>query len=180
MAGEANLSRLPVIGVMGSGTMPHEHLARPLGEFLAKKNVNLLNGGGGGVMESISRAFFEVKERKGKIIGILPGHPEHPDANPPGYPNQYIEIAIKTHLPYSGTRGTDLLSRNHINILSSDAIIALPGSNGTLSEIALAAHYRKPLVVFMGENDKFPHLPENVKIARNLAEIEKFLQSIDI
>lgn len=59
--------------------------------------------------------------------------------NPPaGYPNPYVELCINTHLPASGTQGTQCHSRNHINILTSDIVIALPGSAGTASEVFLA------------------------------------------
>lgn len=59
---------------------------------------------------------------------------------PAGYPNPYTEIVIRTQCPLSmhPMTGTELSSRNHINILSSDIVIALPGSSGTWSEIQLA------------------------------------------
>ena len=64
--------RIPVVGIMGSGTHPHIHLAQPLGRALAWMRVHLLTGGGGGVMEAASRAFFGVAARSGLVIGILP------------------------------------------------------------------------------------------------------------
>ena len=62
---------------------------------------------------------------------------------PTGYPNPYTEIVIRTQCPLSmhPMTGTELSSRNHINILSSDIVIALPGSSGTWSEIQLAIRY---------------------------------------
>lgn len=46
--------------------------------------------------------------------------------------------------------GQDLTSRNHINILSSELIVALPGGPGTLSEVQLAQIYAKPAIAFLG------------------------------
>ncbi len=137
------------VAVIGSGLDEHEDLARPVGELLASLGVNLLTGGGGGVMRSVSRAFTRAKRTCGISIGIIPCRSEAERAVPKeGYPNEFVELAIYTHLPYSGRRGEDDLSRNHINILTSWAVIVLPGSFGTESEIALARRYGKPLIVF--------------------------------
>lgn len=65
----------------------------------------------------------------------LPDGTVHP---PPNYPNPHVELAIATHLPVSGKEGMSASSRNHINILTSDAVVALPGSHGTASEVQLA------------------------------------------
>ncbi|MBW2193723.1 MAG: molybdenum cofactor carrier protein, partial [Deltaproteobacteria bacterium] len=113
--------RFPIVGVMGSGSKAHKDRAGILGQWLAEENVHLLTGGGGGVMEAVSRAFYETPHRKGFVIGILPGTVSDQDyQSAPGYPNPWVEIPIYTHLPLSGIRGTDPMSRNHINILSAD------------------------------------------------------------
>ncbi|HHM02045.1 MAG TPA: molybdenum cofactor carrier protein, partial [Caldithrix abyssi] len=122
------IRRLPIIGVMGSGKDCREELARPLGRWLAQKGFHLLTGGGGGVMEAVARAFTEVEPREGLSIGIIPGQGGKEKGHPPaGYPNPYIELPVYTHLPDSGRKGTHPLSRNHINILSSDLLVFLPG-----------------------------------------------------
>jgi len=139
--------KLPVVGVMGSGTEDHAALARPLGRLLAESGVHLLTGGGGGAMACVARAFVEVENRAGLVIGVLPGHPA-----PPGYPNPWVEIAIATHLPGRGGRGVDAVSRNAINVLSSDLVIALPGGAGTASEVELARGYGRR-VLLIGWDD---------------------------
>ena len=48
------------VAVIGSGLDEHEDLARPVGELLASLGVNLLTGGGGGVMRSVSRVFLNT------------------------------------------------------------------------------------------------------------------------
>ncbi|MBI5428032.1 MAG: LOG family protein [Nitrospinae bacterium] len=141
-------------GVIGSGSDPCENLSRPLGQWLAKKGFDLINGGGQGVMAEVARAFSSVPGRKGLCIGILPSElpcdsPErrkHYRA-PEGYPNRYIDIPIHTHLHLSGKSGKEIASRNHIVVLTADIVVALPGSAGTRSEIELALDYGKPLVI---------------------------------
>ncbi|HLU47791.1 MAG TPA: hypothetical protein VK116_06895 [Planctomycetota bacterium] len=172
--------RLPVVGVIGSGAEAHEELATPLGRFLAQAGVHLLTGGGRGTMESVSRAFAETPGRRGLVLAILPCHPDDPARPKDGYPNEWVEIAIRTHLPLSGARGTELLSRNHLNVLSSDALIALPGGPGTKSEIELAHRYSKPLVAF-GPTDPAhdPRESETHELHRveTIHELASFLRS---
>lgn len=162
-----------IVGVMGSGSDPWPDRAGPLGRWLAEIGVHLLTGGGGGVMASVSKAFAETPGRSGRVIGILPG-----DASgrpPAGYPNPWVEITIRTHLPLSGARGTSPMSRNHLNILSSDVIVALPGSAGTASEIQLARVYGKPLVAYVAAGSEFPDLPAGTPAAGGLAEVQRFV-----
>ena len=136
----------------------------PLGTWLAKKGFDLVNGGGQGVMAEVAKAFTEVHNREGKVIGIIPSleHCSTPGQRAeyeslPGYPNAFTEIVIRTHLPLVGAEGKEIASRNHIIILSSDLIIALPGSEGTQTEIELAMEYGKPLILISpgGEWDEF-------------------------
>lgn len=187
---------------MGSGATPHAHLAEPLGHALARMGVHLLTGGGPGVMESVSRAFVTVPGREGLVIGILPAgdirpdradadpsrddshvrqseaNPSHADADPgtpPGYPNPWVELAIRTHLDARGDDGSGLHSRNHINILSSDVVIALPGSSGTASEVELAIRYRRPLIL-LGDTPRAERLPVPVPATESVAEAVEFVR----
>ncbi len=139
------VDRLPIVGVMGSGAHSHQDLAAPLGSAIANAGWHLLTGGGGGTMTAASRAFAATPGRNGLCIGVLPGSED--GRSPDGYPNPWVEIVIRTHLPFSGAAGTGPDSRNHINVLSADAVIALPGSAGTRSEIELALRYGRPLAL---------------------------------
>ena len=69
------------------------------------------------------------------------------------------------------------MSRNHINILSSDVVIALPGGLGTASEVVLAKSYKKPVIVFLGSSGRLDGIPAEVPITRSLSETECFLRS---
>lgn len=165
---------LPVVGVMGSGTDEHDELAAPLGRVLAEAGVHLLTGGGRGVMEAVSRAFRGVGTRAGLVIGVCPGRIEKGAYRAPsGYPNPWVEVAIRTHLPDSGVQGRASTSRNHINVLSSDLVIALPGGAGTASEIALAVRYGRP-VYSLGRDGRDP--PE-VHALGGAGEVTEVLRS---
>jgi len=169
--------RRSVVGVMGSSTRAFVDLAEPLGRWLASAGVHLLTGGGVGTMDAVSRAFAETRPREGLAIGVLPADLPDGTAVPrAGYPNPFVELAIFTHLPLSGISGTDPRSRNHINILSSDVVVVLPGNEGTASEMALAVRYGKPVIAFFGDHAVEWQPPPGVPIARTMAEVESFVR----
>ncbi len=120
-------------------------------------------------MESVSRAFAAVEERDGLMIGVLP-FPETGAES--GHPNPWVEIAIRTHL---GKQGAEFSSRNHVNVLTSDVVVALPGSAGTASEVALSVRYGRPVVLF-GELDRARGLPSAVATARTVEEVIAFVR----
>ena len=166
------------VGVIGSGTFEHEECARAVGEMLADFGVNLLTGGGRGVMTSVSRAFTQRPRTRGICIGIIPCEDETDRATPKaGYPNEFVELAIYTHLPLSGDQGTHDLSRNHINVLSCVAIVSLPGESGTVSELELAIRYRKPVIVYSPNPALVRHFPHSVKSTNNVDEVKEFLRA---
>ena len=127
------------------------------------------------------RAFFETSPRRGIVIGAVPGFVARLDALeeriaappgydlPSGYPNEWVELAIYTHLPDSGPEGTLASSRNHINVLSADAIVVLPGGEGTESKICLATQYGVPIVAYG------THAPHGIHHAATLDELRDFL-----
>jgi predicted Rossmann-fold nucleotide-binding protein len=127
-------------------------------------------------MAAASRAFYETPNRRGVVIGIVPC--EEGSVLPrAGYPNPWVEVPIFTHLPHSGPRGQEPLSRNHINVLTADVIVALPGSAGTASEVALAVSYRRPIVAFLDSADEIPGLPAQVSVFDRLEEVCSFVQA---
>lgn len=119
-----------VIGVIGESVISnpaHAALAEEVGRLVAAAGCALICGGLGGVMEAAARG---AREAGGLTIGILPGS-ERADANP------YVEVAIATGLGQI---------RNLILVLSSDALIAIGGGYGTLSEIGHALRAGKPVI----------------------------------
>ncbi len=173
------------IGVMGSGKLPWTELAAPLGRALALGGYHLLTGGGQGVMTSVSEAFCAVPARTGRSIGIVPTEAVDKEDGAgstfralPGYPNPFVEVTILSPLPRhlpDAPPGT--LSRNHINVLSSDAIVALPGNHGTRNEIGLAVHYGKPVILF-GESEHFADMPASLVRTVSLDTVMAFVRTV--
>jgi len=160
---------------MGSGTESHEPESSQLGRWLAQEGVHVLTGGGGGVMAAVSRAFHETPGRKGLVIGVLPSS-ERPGTPKPGYPNPWVEVPILTHLPSTGVHGAEATSRNHINVLSSDVIVALAGADGTRSELELAVTYDRPVIAFIATRDEIPGIPDEVDSSGVLDEVCAFVR----
>lgn len=168
--------RLPIVGIMGSSTRPHRERAEAIGGWLATQPVHLLTGGGTGVMAEVSRAFSAVAGRKGMVIGVIPGLEEGSDRGRlKGYPNEWVDIAIRTHLTQLGDQGSEPLSRNHINILSSDVLIVFPGSHGTASEAELALRYEKPVIGFLDSPHQIEGLTAALPIEPNLERVKAFV-----
>ena len=123
------MSRTPYVAVVGPGeASPDElHTAEEVGAGLAAAGVVVVTGGLGGVMEAASRG---ARSRRGRTLGILPG--DDRDAA-----NGWVEIAVPT--------GMGEL-RNGLVVRAADAVVALGGGYGTLSEIALALKLGRPVV----------------------------------
>ena len=147
----------PIIGVMGASACGPSirELAFDVGARIAERGAILLCGGLSGVMEAAARG---AKQRGGLTLGILPGR--GPDDCPP---NSYIDIPI-----YTGMGD----ARNVVNILSSDALIAVAGGPGTLSEVALALKAGKPLVLLRSWKLRPPEagIPPDLHEARTAEE----------
>ena len=116
------------VSVIGASDATDEECttARTLGQVLAERNHTLVCGGLGGVMEAACRG---AAQRDGETIGILPG--EDPDAA-----NPYVGTAIATGLGHA---------RNALVVLNGDAVIAIDGSGGTLSEIGFGNVYGRAI-----------------------------------
>jgi len=171
------MARLPIVGVMGSGINAHEPRAHQVGSWLATEGVHLLTGGGGGVMAAVSNAFHDTPGRRGLVIGVLPSSASDPAEPKRGYPNPWVEVPIFTHLPFTGERGTDPLSRNPINLLTSDVVIFLPGAAGTASEAQLAVTYRTPAVAYLQSRSEIPDLPADIPHTSSFEELQRVVRA---
>lgn len=168
---------MAIIGVMGSGSNEWPHLAAPLGTWIATHGFDLLTGGGQGVMLSTARAFKATRTRAGRSIGIVPSdtHPVFGFIPLAGYPNPFIDLPILTPLPRKEPGAPDsALSRNYVNVLTSDVVIALPGGKGTLDEIRLARRFKKPLIC-IGPAAAFEGAPDGTRIASRLSDVYAFV-----
>ncbi len=121
--------RKKIIAVIGgSEPSPQEaRLAEEIGRELAKRGAILVCGGLGGVMEAACRG---ASLEGGVTIGILPG-------DSPKAANPYVQIPIVTGMGYA---------RNVSVVKSAQAVIAIDGSYGTLSEIAHALQSGIPVI----------------------------------
>nr|MBC7245471.1 TIGR00725 family protein [Chloroflexota bacterium] len=117
------------IAVIGAGRCSAEvaMLAEAVGRELAKRGAILVCGGLGGVMEAACRG---AKAAGGLTVGILPGTSRR-DANP------YVDIPIVTGMGEA---------RNVLVVQSAQAVIAIHGEYGTLSEIAHALKLGIPVI----------------------------------
>ena len=111
----------------GEASVEELRLAHAVGKALAEAGAVVVTGGLGGVMAA---ACEGASDAGGTTIGILPGT-ERTDAN------QWVTIAIATGLGEL---------RNGLVVRAADALIAIGGAYGTLSEIALALRTAVPVI----------------------------------
>ena len=118
-----------IIAVIGGRRIDKALLAEAeeVGRLIAKSGAILVCGGLGGVMEAASKG---AQSEGGLTVGILPQ--DNSDRA-----NQYIDIPVTTGLG---------IGRNVIIARTADALIAVGGEYGTLSEIAFALQLKKPVV----------------------------------
>jgi hypothetical protein len=117
------------VSVIGGGTITDEQAARAkaVGHELAARGHTVVCGGRGGTMEAVCRG---ANAADGTTIGILPGECR-------GHANDYVDHPIATGLGHA---------RNALVPLNGDAVIALAGGVGTLSEIGFAGIYDRPVI----------------------------------
>jgi uncharacterized protein (TIGR00725 family) len=123
------VSRTPYVAVVGPGDASPDELlsAEEVGAGLAAAGAVVVTGGLGGVMEAACRG---ARSEHGHTLGILPG--EDRDAA-----NGWVEIAVTTGLGEL---------RNGLVVRAVDAVVAVGGGHGTLSEVALALKLGRPVV----------------------------------
>lgn len=117
------------VAVVGDGQPAQEavELAEQTGFQLARRGCAVVCGGLGGVMEGVCRG---AKRAGGSTIGILPGN-DRRAANP------FVDVPIVTGMGEA---------RNVLVVKSAQAVIAIAGRYGTLSEIALALKLGIPVI----------------------------------
>ncbi len=120
------------VSVIGGGTISESEaeLAEEVGRLLAERGHVVVCGGRGGVMEAACRGAHEAG---GRTVGILPGT-DRDAANP------YVDVAIATGLGHA---------RNPLVVMNGDAVIAIDGGSGTLSELGFAGVFDRPTAGLM-------------------------------
>jgi uncharacterized protein (TIGR00725 family) len=119
----------PYVAVLGPGEATEAEIAaaEAIGRGLAQAGAIVLTGGLGGVMAAASRG---ASSAGGLTIGILPGRDRTAA-------NEWLSVAIPT--------GMGEL-RNGLVVRAVDAVVAVGGAYGTLSEVALALKTQVPVV----------------------------------
>ena len=111
------------ISVIGGSTVDEETYdeARELGRLLAERGHTVVCGGYGGVMEAVCRGAKE-EDAEARTVGVLSG-------DDPDEANDYVDVPVATNMGDA---------RNALVVLNGEAVIAVDGAYGTLSEIAHA------------------------------------------
>ena len=119
----------PVVAVIGGYDVGADVLAvaEEVGRRLAEAGAVVVTGGRRGVAEAASRGAALAG---GTVVGVLPGR-DRAEANP------WVGVAVPTGMGET---------RNALVVMGADAVVALPGSFGTLSEMAFALLAGTPVV----------------------------------
>ena len=149
------------ISVIGGSacSAAEERLAEKVGKLVAQEGATLVCGGLGGVMEAAARG---ASSAGGTVLGILPGH-DRTQANP------YLDYVITTGIGHA---------RNLAVVSSGDAVIAVAGSYGTLSEIGLAAALGRPVIILGGWRLEGAEAADDLHYASSAEEAIELLRSL--
>lgn len=116
------------VSVIGGSTIDDGtyELGRVVGRLLADRGHEVVCGGHGGTMEAVCRG---AREADGETLGILPGE-DRKSAN------EWVTTPVVTGMGNA---------RNALVVLNGDAVIAIDGAAGTLSELGHALDFRRPI-----------------------------------
>ncbi len=151
-----------IISVVGNGSLPpgdpRVRLAHELGRALIDAGYRVACGGLGGIMAAMCEgAASSPRHREGDIIGILPGFD-------PTESNPWVDLPIATGLDHV---------RNFI-VANADAVVAIGGGAGTLSEVAGAWQLKRLIAAYrvagwsgkladtrIDERVRYPNIPDD-------------------
>ncbi len=133
------IARRRMVSVIGDAGLSESDmrygLAKDLGRELVSNGYRLITGGLGGCMEAVCKGARESPAyMEGDIVGVLPGYD-------PSEANEFVDVPITTGIFHA---------RNVI-VANSDAVIAIGGGSGTLSEMAMAWIMQRLLIAFKVE-----------------------------
>lgn len=124
--------QVAIIGPNDSGcTLEQRAFAHALGRALAAAGRTIVTGGCGGVMEAACKGA--VEEGGGRTVCILPDDGQ--------LANRYCDVVIPTGMG---------MARNKLVVNSADAVVAIGGGAGTLSELAMAWQLGKRIICITG------------------------------
>ena len=165
---------LRMVAVIGNGESHPERdkLAEAVGATIVQAGCGLVCGGLGGVMEAASRGARSAAGDAGPpVLALLPGIDK-------AAANAHADIVIPTGLGYA---------RNLLVVLTADAVVAIGGQSGTLSEIAHAWQLGKPLCALADAEGWAASLAgrslddkrtDTIFAAHSVAEVEEWLRRV--
>lgn len=160
-----NAGGQPVVAVIGasSASAAESAIAEEVGRRLAERGAILICGGRGGVMEAACRG---AQQAGGLTVGILPGSDR-------GEGNPYLGLVLPTGLGHA---------RNAIVIQASEAVIAVGGGAGTLSEIGHALKIGRPLLgLLTWDARRNGSLVSEIEVAETAEEaVERSLEAVKV
>jgi uncharacterized protein (TIGR00725 family) len=150
------------VAVCGGGEPPAQDLERAeaVGRGLAQAGAIVVTGGLGGVMEAASRG---AQASEGTVLAIIPGD-THEDAN------DFASVVVPTGMGEA---------RNALVVRAADALIAIGGEYGTLSEIALALRTGRPVIGLDTWELRPPRRTSGARIARARTPSEAVRLAVD-
>ncbi|MCW8955713.1 MAG: YHS domain-containing protein [Gammaproteobacteria bacterium] len=157
---ENYLNKVPAmrltVGVMGSASDGHSDeivdIAYQLGKVIAEKSFVLITGACHGLPYECARGVFEAA---GMSIGISPALSLDEHVHEYDSPSDVYDVIIYT--------GSGLMGREVTNIRSSDMVVVIGGSSGTLGEFAIAYDEGKLIGVLEGSGGITEQLPQLVE-----------------
>jgi uncharacterized protein (TIGR00725 family) len=116
------------VSVIGGGAVgePTAERARTLGRLLGERGHVVVCGGLGGVMEAVCAG---ASRAGGETVGILP-------TTDPADANDHVDTAVATGMGHA---------RNAMVVMNGDAVVAVDGGAGTLSELGFAGVFDRPI-----------------------------------
>ncbi|MCR4318019.1 MAG: TIGR00725 family protein [Planctomycetes bacterium] len=168
------------VAVVGNGSLsqddPRIDVARAVGKSIVDEGYTLVTGGLGGLMEAACEGGRSSDGwTHGRIVGILPGH-DPKSANP------FVDVVIATGLD---------IARNAV-VAHADAVVAIGGGAGTLSEMAIAWQFNRLLIAMrvdgwsgaladqkIDDRERFPDFEYDRVFGADTAEdVAKLLESM--
>lgn len=142
------------ISVIGGGRVGDEveTVATEVGRVVAQQGHTLVCGGLDGVMAAACRG---AHEEDGDTVGIVPSDDRRAA-------NDHVDTAIATGVGHA---------RNALVVMNGDAVIAVAGDGGTLSEIGYASVYDRP-VAAIGRDDRLDWVADVDAPAAAVAHVE--------
>jgi hypothetical protein len=152
----------PAVAVVGPGTDVAPDLvaaAEEIGRGLADAGYLVVTGGLGGVMAAAARG---ARAAGGTAVGLLPG-------DDPSAADEAVDVVLATGLGEL---------RNVLVVRAAAVVVAVGGSWGTLSEIALARRLGKPVICLQGWRVEGPAVDDDVLVVQSSAEAIKAAVSL--